>query len=141
MRQLLREFSFAILAWLIPFAASVCLFGLKSSHPPLFDTLMGVTLSSSTVLLGVAYLRRVHGNYVGTGLRIGVVWMTANWLLDGLMFSSGPMKMSLAQYAMDIGIAYLGIPIITLGLGFAGQLGFTRARNPILSNERQAPSG
>jgi hypothetical protein len=67
--------------------------------------------------------------------------MTANWLLDGLMFSSGPMKMSLAHYAMDIGIAYLAIPIITLGLGFAAQLGFTRARNPILSKERQAPSG
>jgi hypothetical protein len=29
------------------------------------------------------------------------------------------MKMSLAQYVTDIGIAYLAIPPITLGLGFA----------------------
>lgn len=111
--------TYAVLAWLIPFAASVCLFGLKSSHVLLFDTLMGVVLTTSTALLGVAYLRPKRDNYVTTGLRVGVVWMIANWLLDGVMFSSGPMKMSLPQYAMDIGLAYLAMPAITIGLGFA----------------------
>jgi hypothetical protein len=119
MKAIRREVFFAILAWLVPFVASVCLFGLKSSYPPLFDTLMGVVLTASTALLGIIYLRRTHGDYVATGFRIGVMWTVANWLLDGVMFSSGPMKMSLSQYASDIGIAYLAIPALTIGLGLA----------------------
>jgi hypothetical protein len=119
MKAIRREVLFAILAWLIPFVASVCLFGLKSSYSPLFDTLMGVVLTASTSLLGVIYLRRTHGDYVATGLRIGVMWAIANWLLDGVIFSSGPMKMSLSQYTSDIGIAYLAIPASTIGLGLA----------------------
>jgi len=108
-----------VLAWLIPFATAVCIFPLKSSHPPLFETLMGVVLPTSTVVLGCIYLRRVGDNYLRHGVRIGLVWAVANWILDGLMFNSGPMKMSLAQYVMDIGLAYLAIPAITIGLGFA----------------------
>jgi hypothetical protein len=33
------------------------------------------------------------------------------------------MKMSLAAYAMDIGAAYLMIPVITVGLGIAATMG------------------
>ena len=119
MKRAAGEIIFAILAWLIPFVAAVSLSGVKSSHPPLFDTLMGAILSASTTVLALVYLRRSRGNYLRAGVRIGLVWMVANWLLDGLMFSGGPMKMSLSQYVMDIGLAYLAIPVITIGLGFA----------------------
>ena len=85
----------------------------------MFDSLMGVTLAASTVLLGCAYLRRVAGNPIAQGAKIGLVWTIANWLLDGLMFSTGPMKMTLAQYAGDIAAAYLMIPVITIGLARA----------------------
>jgi uncharacterized membrane protein YpjA len=122
MRRAAREISFAVLAWLVPFVVSVCLFPLKASHEPLFDTLMGVTLTFSTVALGVAYFRRISANYVAQGARIGITWAAANWFLDGLMFSSGPMKMSLNQYVMDIGIAYLAIPVMTVGLGAAARM-------------------
>jgi hypothetical protein len=44
--------AFAVLAWLLPFAASVCIFPLKRSHSPLFESVMGVVLAASTVLLG-----------------------------------------------------------------------------------------
>jgi uncharacterized membrane protein YpjA len=119
MRSAAGEIAYAVLAWLIPFAASVCLFPLKSSRPPLFDTSMGVILTASTVALGVAYLKVARERYLATGLRIGAQWTVANWLLDGLMFSGGPMKMSLGDYLMDIGLAYLAIPAITIGLGLA----------------------
>ena len=127
MRRAAREIGFAFLAWLVPFAVSVCIFPLKGSNEPLFDSLMGVTLSGSTVVLALAYLRRLTANYVANGARIGFTWTVANWLLDGLMFSGGPMKMSLAQYVADIGIAYLAIPAITVGLGIAASMG---ARQP-----------
>jgi uncharacterized membrane protein YpjA len=122
MKRAAREIGFALLAWLIPFVVSVCIFPLKSSHEPLFDSLMGVTLTCSTVALAVAYFRRLSANYVAQGVRIGIIWAVANWILDSLMFSSGPMKMSLDQYVMDIGVAYLAIPVITIGLGMGARL-------------------
>ena len=70
----------------------------------------------------LAYFRRLTTNYVAHGARIGITWTAANWMLDALMFSSGPMKMSVNQYAMDIGIAYLAIPVMTIGLGAAARM-------------------
>lgn len=119
MKRVAREIGFAVLAWLVPFAVSVCIFPLKESHPPLFESLMGVSLTCSTVILAIVYFRRLTASYVAQGARIGITWAVANWILDGFMFSSGPMKMSLDQYVMDIGVAYLAIPAITVGLGFA----------------------
>ena len=119
MRSIWREIAFAFFSWLLPFVFAVCIFPLKASHTALFDTLMGVALAASTVLLGCLYLRRAGERYVAHGVRIGVEWVAANLLLDGLMFSGGPMKMSLSDYAMDIGLAYLAIPAITIGLGCA----------------------
>ena len=114
-----KELAFAIAAWLIPFAASVAIFPLKKAHAPLFDSLMGVVLTTSTVVLGLLYLRRHPNRPLAAGLRAGVLWMVANWLLDGLMFSGGPMKTTFTQYAGDIGAAYLMIPVVTTGIGAA----------------------
>jgi hypothetical protein len=119
MRRLLRELSFAALAWFILFAVSVCIFHLKHLHPALFESFMGIALIGSTVGLGCFYLRRCTDDLVIHGVRIGVTWMMANWLLDGLMFSSGPITMSLHQYLSEIAGAYLMIPLITVGLAAA----------------------
>jgi len=62
-------------------------------------------------------MRNRKSHQVATDIRISTIWMTASWLLDGLLFSGGPMKMSFEQYVMDIGLAYLAIPAITVGLG------------------------
>jgi hypothetical protein len=116
MRSVTRELGFALLAWLVPFLVSVCIFPLKQSHPPLFESLMGVALAGSTVALGCTYLRREASGSLVRGATVGLIWAAANWILDGLMFSGGPMKMTLGQYVSDIGVAYLMIPIITTGL-------------------------
>jgi hypothetical protein len=119
MRRAARELSFGLLAWLIPFAMSVCIYHLKPKYPALFESVMGLTLVGSTVVLGCLYLRRVAARWIARGLAIGCLWMAMNWLLDAVMFSQGPMKMSFQQYAAEIGPAYLLIPVITTGLGTA----------------------
>lgn len=119
MKSLFRETGFAVLAWLIPFAVSVCIFPLKRSHPPLFESLMGITLVASTVALGCVYLRRYTSGFFSVAVRIGLTWMAANWALDVLMFIGGPMKMSVHQYVNEIAGAYLMIPVMTAGLGAA----------------------
>ena len=119
MRRAAREMSFGVLAWLIPFAMSVCIYHLKPKYPALFESTMGLTLVGTTVVLGCLYLRRITKGLVARSLAIGCFWMVMNWLLDAAMFSRGPMKMSLQQYAAEIGPAYLIIPVITTGLGAA----------------------
>ena len=119
MKRVLREIGFALLAWAIPFGVAVCIFPIKRSNTPLFDSLMAVVLAASTALLGLWYLRRVHERVVIRGFTVGVLWMLANWALDALMFSGGPMKMTFPQYASDIGVAYFMVPVITTALGIA----------------------
>jgi uncharacterized membrane protein YpjA len=122
-RNLIQEFGFATLAWLIPLAVSICLYPLQRIHSPLFDSLMGVTLVLNTAVLACLYLRRAGLRFVRAGVKIGILWMAANWALDGLMFSRGPMKMSLHQYAMQIGIGDFMIPVITIAMGTAPAAG------------------
>lgn len=124
MKRLGRELFFAFLAWAVPFGVSVCIFPLKGPHATLFDSLMGAALAGSTAGLACWYFRRVSHGSVWQGVRIGLLWMAANWALDALMFSAGPMKMSLARYAADIGLAYLMVPAITVP--FAAGVAFAR---------------
>ena len=119
MRRAVRELSFGFLAWLIPFAMSVCIYPLKPTYPALFESMMGLTLVGTTVLLGCVYLRGVAGRFVARGVAIGCLWMAMNWFLDAIMFSQGPMKMSFHRYAAEIGPAYLIVPVITTGLAAA----------------------
>ena len=51
---------------------------------------------------------------------LGLIWFAISFLVDLVMFSSGPMKMPFTDYLADVGIVYVMIPIITVG--FAGSL-------------------
>jgi hypothetical protein len=117
MRSVTRELLFAFLAWLVPFAVSVCIYHLKQQNPAAFESAMGLTLVGTTVVLGCLELRHRTRAFVRRGLAAGCLWMAANWLLDAVMFSRGPMRMSFARYAAEIAPAYLIIPVITAGLG------------------------
>lgn len=119
MRRTARELTFAFLAWLAPFAMSVCVYHLRQRSPWLFESVMNLTLVGTTVVLGCAELRRCTRHWVLRGLAAGCLWMAANWLLDAVMFGAGPMKMPLARYVSEIGPAYLILPLITTGLGVA----------------------
>jgi uncharacterized membrane protein YpjA len=126
MRRNFREFAFAFLAWLVPLLASICMFPMKRAFPPLFDSLMGVTLAVNTAVLACLYLRGITSRFLTAGIRIGVLWTLANWGFDGFMFSNGPMKMSFRQYVMEIGTCYLMIPAITVALGSAARAASAR---------------
>ena len=51
-------------------------------------------------------------------LVIGVAWLVINLVIDLPLFSAGPMAMPLADYVKDIGLTYLIIPVVTVGLGY-----------------------
>lgn len=115
----MRMLGFGFLSWLVPFAIAVVIFPLKSSAPPLFESIMAVVLAATTIGLFNLYARGLRQAAVPMSVRdaalVGVVWLAVNWAFDLPMFMVGPMKRSLASYAMDIGLTYVMIPVITAG--------------------------
>ncbi len=109
---------FGFLVWLAAFAAAFVIFPLRESSRPLFESIMPVVLASATAALAVLYFRQVSRDYVREGIALGVLWFAMNILIDApLMLVGGPMKMTLGEYMADIGVTYLLIPAITIGIG------------------------
>jgi len=106
---------YGFLIWLSTLLVSMLLFPLKTSWPVMFDSIMPVVLTIFTVVFLSAYVRRLDSFVRKDGVRLGLVWLATNLLLDLPLFSFGPMKMSLANYFADIGLTYLIIPAITVG--------------------------
>jgi hypothetical protein len=70
------------------------------------------------VWFGVLYFKGVKQDFVREGLMIGLLWLAISLIIDlPLMLSGGPMQMTLAEYVADIGVTYLLIPVVTVGLG------------------------
>jgi hypothetical protein len=107
---------YGLVLWVIPFAA-VLLFPVRNDQRLLFEPIRPVALAICTVMLAERYLRKVEVNFVREGILLGVIWLVINLAIDLLIFVWGPMKMSLADYLIDIGVIYLMVPAITIGMG------------------------
>lgn len=107
--------------WLIPFAIAVAIFPVKVATPALFESVMAVVVTACAVLFAALYLKKARTRFVREGIVAGIAWLAISVALDLLMFMEGPMKMSLADYVMDIGLTYLIIPTVTVGLGYAAR--------------------
>jgi len=121
MKKLGRLLLFGFLSWLLTFGASVCLFSLKKDNERLFEMLMGIVLTICTVVFTLLYFRKVRAAFFHEGVLLGVAFVVCNNLFDLPMFMAGPMRMPLFHYLKDIGIAYLSMPIISVGFGYGIQ--------------------
>lgn len=110
------------LVWLVPFLVSVVIFPLKTSNSSLFEAIMPVVIVLTVVTFSYLYLKDIKGNFVKEGIVTGLVWFIISIVVDLLLFlPPSPMQMSFTGYIMDIGLTYLIIPIITVGLGYQSQ--------------------
>ena len=120
MTPMRRAILFGFLIWLIPFVVAFVIFPLRESSRPLFESIMPVSVAAATVIFGVLYFRHVPRDFVRQGILIGLIWLAMCLLIDlPLMLLGGPMQMTLWEYVSDIGITYLMIPAITIGMGVA----------------------
>lgn len=118
MNKNLKIVIFGILVWLIPFLVSFVVFPLKATMRPLFESIMPLVLTIAVVTLSYYYLKSIESNFVKEGMIIGLTWFIINILIDLFMFMpASPMHMSFADYMMDIGLTYVLIPVITIGMG------------------------
>lgn len=129
MTFLRRALLFGLFIWLLPFAVAFIIFPLRESARPLFESIMPVAIAVVTVVLGNRYLRTVNRNLVREGVLLGVMWLAICMIIDApLMLLGGPMKMTVAEYGADIGVTYLMIPVITIGLAVASAVGDPQRR-------------
>lgn len=112
---------YGFLVWLIPFVVSVLIFPLKTRLPALFESIMPVVLVACVVSFLVLYFRKAEAVSFSEAVLVGTLWFVISLAFDLLMFMWGPMKMTLANYVMDIGLTYLIIPTIAIGSGYLAE--------------------
>ncbi|MDO9044940.1 MAG: hypothetical protein Q7U35_06505 [Methanobacteriaceae archaeon] len=119
MNKNLKIILYGFLVWMIPFAISFVVFPLKTSMRPFFESIMPLVLSMVVITLAYYYLKDLESNFVKEGFLMGILWFIINIAIDLLMFMpASPMQMSFLNYMMDIGLTYVMVPVITLGMGF-----------------------
>jgi hypothetical protein len=116
-----RVLFYGFLSWLVPLFASLLFFdqsGQRLVPEPFFKSIMVVCGVLVGTYLAIRYFRGVKENFISEGWVIGLIWLAMNIGLD-LIVLVGLFKMDLGEYFMGIGLRYLSIPIITVGLGYA----------------------
>jgi len=111
-----RAFLFGFLVWLIPFVVSFAASLLKESWRTLFESIMALTLALTVVVCAVLYLRRVQTARLKEGVLLGVLWLGISVVIDLPLMLGPPLNYSLLEYAADVGLTYLMIPVITVGI-------------------------
>ncbi|HEX7467659.1 MAG TPA: hypothetical protein VF324_03595 [Methanobacterium sp.] len=119
MNRIVKIVGFGFLIWLVPFIVSLIIYPLKISFNPLFESIMPVVITLTVVLIAVFYFKDVDTKFLNEGIKIGFSWFIISILIDLiLLMPSSPMQMSFTNYMMDIGLTYLIIPIVTVGMGY-----------------------
>jgi len=119
MNKNLKIILFGFLVWLIPFLVAFVIFPLRASMRPLFESIMPLTLTIVVVILAYYYLKNIKANFVKESVIIGFTWFIIDIAIDLVMFlPASPMQMSFVDYMMDIGLTYVMIPVITIGMGY-----------------------
>ncbi len=122
MNKNLKIILFGVLVWLVPFAVSFVVFPLRASMYPLFESIMSVIIAISVVVFSYFYLRGLNANFAKEGIIIGIAWFIINIIIDLIMFMpASPMHMAFNDYIMSIGLKYLIIPSVTIGIGYMAQ--------------------
>ncbi len=117
-RPLLWALIYGFLLWLVPFVVAVALSQVRGTDRIFFEALMPVVITVSVVVLSYPYFKGISGAYLKQGIVIGILWLAMSIAFDLLMFTWGPMAMSLIDYMKDIGITYLIYPAVTIGTGY-----------------------
>ncbi len=117
MKSIKKALLYGFLVWLIPFIVAILLSSVRKDNRPLFESLMPVVITISVVPFLILYFSKLQAHFLKEAVLLGIIWLAISLILDLLLFMEGPMKMSFADYMMDIGLTYLMIPTISIGFG------------------------
>jgi hypothetical protein len=117
MKQTGRIILFGFLIWLSIFIGAMLIFKIHESDRIFFETLISIICTLVIVLYTTIYFKKIQSNFLNEGIKIGIIWMLVNLIIDLPMFSFGPMAKPLWDYFKDIGFMYISIPIVTIAIG------------------------
>ena len=118
MNKYVKLVGFGFLIWLIPFLVSFVIFPLRNTNRPLFESVMPVVLVLTVMIVSVLYFKKIEKESLKEGLVAGVLWFVLSLVIDLMLFlPASPMQMSFSDYMMDIGLTYLIILMIPIGIG------------------------
>ena len=102
--------------WAVSFIVGIMTFSIQDSLPELFDSIMSITVCLAAVSFGVFYLRRVESEQKRASIVAGISWLAICIAIDLPIFILG-FGMPFNEYIMGIGMTYLMVPIVLIGLG------------------------
>ncbi|MCX6662913.1 MAG: hypothetical protein NTZ75_01545 [Euryarchaeota archaeon] len=118
MNKYVKLVGFGFLIWLIPFLVSFVIFPLRNANRPLFESVMPVILVLTVMIISVLFFKKIERESLKEGLIAGVLWFALSLAIDLMLFMpASPMQMSFSDYMMDIGLTYLIILMIPIGIG------------------------
>lgn len=121
MRTYKAELLWGLFVWAIPFVIAMFAFPLRATDRALFESVMPVALVAAVVFAAWRYFEK-HDRNMRAGLELGVIFFLVSFLMDQLFFSWGPQRMGVLEYIKDIGLTYIVIPLVTVGMGAAGRI-------------------
>ena len=74
----------------------------------------------AAAILIVRLFRTIERDYIREAIVTGIVWLFANWVLD-LIVLVGMLGMTLPDYATQIGLRYLVIPVMVIVAGVVAE--------------------
>jgi hypothetical protein len=120
-----RIAGYGIVLWLVPFLASLALFGVRQNNRALFESLITVVGVGCAVTASLLFFRQVRKAGLLPGLEVGFAWALISVLIDLPIFLK-VFGMPLPEYAADIALTYLAFPLITTGIAIAMDAARTR---------------
>lgn len=129
-----KAFLYGFLIWVFVFGVAFVIFPLREMWRSLFESIMPVAIVLSTTAFSHLYLKEIGERVIREAVMVGFVWFAVSILVDIPLMLTGPMQMSLVEYAADIGVTYLMIPPIVISMAIARDSGL-KATSP----ERLAP--
>ena len=118
MNKYVKLVGFGFLIWLMPFLVSFVIFPLRNTNRPLFESIMPVVLVLTVMIISVLYFKKIEKESLKEGVITGVLWFVLSLVIDLMLFlPASPMQMNFSDYMMDIGLTYLIILMIPIGIG------------------------
>ena len=119
MHSLKKSILFGFLVWLFPFIVAFLMFPIHESNRPLFESIMPLVIAISVVVFTCLYFKSVDKNIKAEGAKLGIIFLLISLVIDLILFMpDSPMHMSFINYIADIGLTYLMIPVITVGMAY-----------------------
>ena len=119
MKKYLKLIGFGFLTWLVPFVVAFGFYNKEGQlcvDLQLFKSIMILVGAAVGVWLMVLYFKKIDKSYIFESLVLGFSWLLINVLLD-LAVLVRMMHMDLGAWTVGVGLRYLIIPIIAIGMG------------------------